>query len=401
MRARTVIAACAAIVLTLGLPVPARALEQAPEAQAKSFAGDRITGPNWEIKPQVARDGFSRVFTLKTPYGEFEVVGQRRLDDRLNELRALDALEKMSKSEMFVKALAKAGLAPLRFGRDLITNPIETTENLFAGVANVFDRAAAEIDQANASKDGTFESLVGVSKARRALAFELGVDAYSDFKPLSRGLDDVAGAVAAGDLSVRAAFSAISGGAGTAISGTATANQLSTPLRDKSSAEIAAQVETDLLAMGVAGAEIQSFLTSDFYSPADHLAVTAALKTLDAKDPGTFLSRAARARSVDDAKFQRARVEAMAAHSAKLGTVKAFESVGDYTLARNAKGELVAVFPFDEIIWTEQVAGSFDKINTAIAAAPQNAKPILGTSAEISTEANAMLTKQGWQIVKF
>ena len=46
-------------------------------------------------------------------------------------------------------------------------------------------------------------------QAARELAFELKVDPYTDFTPLRDGLADVARAMAAGDLSVTAAISAI------------------------------------------------------------------------------------------------------------------------------------------------------------------------------------------------
>ena len=87
-------------------------------------------------------------------------------------------------------AAQAAGLAPIRFGRDLILDPVETTGNLFSGIANMFDRAVSEVEQADASHDDFVDSLAGVSKATRDLAFELKVDPYTDFTPLRDGLAD-------------------------------------------------------------------------------------------------------------------------------------------------------------------------------------------------------------------
>lgn len=380
---------------------PAWAQETLPDAEAsRLLTPQQVTGPNWTVDQIVGRTGFMRTYSLKTPYGRFDVEGDRRLVDRLAELRALDQLEKVSKTETFGNALAKAGLAPLRFGRDLVTSPVETTENLFQGVANIFDRTQDEIDQAGVSRDGTIDSLLGVRKARRELAVTLGVDPYTDFKPLDQGLDDVAGAMAAGDLSVTAAFSAIPGGAGFAVSGTATANRLSDPVRDKSSAEIAALVEKDLKAQGVDPATIEAFLKNPHYSPADQLAMTAALKTMKAQGGVHYIARAVQADSVDKAKFLRVRLETMAANDAKLGDLREFVAFADYTLVRNGKGQLVAVFPFDEIAWSPLVDKSFARLTGEIAKLGEKQKAVLATGALISPDATTQLTKLGWQIVK-
>ena len=114
----------------------------------------------------------------------------------------------------------------------------------------MFDRAVDEVEQSGASRDSFVESVVGIKKAMRELAFELKVDPYSDFTPLRDGLEDMARVMAAGDISVSAAVSAIPGGAGIAVSATSRASNLANPIRDKSSAEIAALVTAKLKIAG-------------------------------------------------------------------------------------------------------------------------------------------------------
>jgi hypothetical protein len=390
-----VLAFSAASILVVA-PVSAEVL---PDADAKALVGNEITGPNWTVDAGVGRDGFMRIYSLTTPYGQMDVIGQRRLTDRLAELRALDKLEKVSKTETFVNALAKAGLAPLKFGRDLVVDPLATTERLFEGVANIFDRADAELSNTAASRDGTIASILGVQKARRELAYELGVDPYTDFKPLDDGLDGVAEAMAAGDVSISAAIMAIPGGAGVAVSGTATANQLSQPLRDKSSAEIAKMVKATLEALGVSKEAAEAFVVNKYYTPADQFAVAESLKLLGAKEPGLFVERATKAINVDDAKFQRTRIETMARESGKLGTLTSFVSLGDYTLNRNAKGALVAVFPFDEIAWSALAERSFTRLHAEIKKLNEKSPPTLAVTGKVSAPAATELAKQGWTIV--
>jgi hypothetical protein len=72
--------------------VPAFAETPAPMSAATILGAD-VKGPNWTVAESVRSDGFVRLYTVETPYGSFQVNGQRRMEQRLNELRALSALE--------------------------------------------------------------------------------------------------------------------------------------------------------------------------------------------------------------------------------------------------------------------------------------------------------------------
>ena len=97
-------------------------------------------------------------------------------------------LIQMSTTETFAEAVAEAGLAPIPFGRDLILDPVETTGNLVSGIAGMFDKAVDEVEHSGASRDDFVESVVGIKKAMRELAFTLKVDPYTDFTPRRRRL---------------------------------------------------------------------------------------------------------------------------------------------------------------------------------------------------------------------
>jgi hypothetical protein len=326
------------------------------------------------------------------------VNGDKLLAQRLTELQAVDTLEKMSKSQAFLEAAKNAGLAPLQFGRDLVTSPIETTDRLVSGVGHMFDKVDDEISNHSVSRDSFVESAVGIQKAKRELAFSLGVDPYSDFPPLAEGLTGVAQMMALGDISISAAYSAIPGGAGIAVSTTSTAATLSQPLRDQSSAEIAALVRSQLRALQVSDDQIKAFFKNTSYSPADQLAIAASLTTLNIKDSSVFIERATRADNIDVAKFQRYRVELMAKENARL-TLTSFQSVSTFAINRDKAGNYVAVFPFDEVLWTDITSHSFGEL-TEVLAKESGGKPIFATTAHVSPAAEAQLKKLGWQVVK-
>ncbi len=389
-RALILISALAASVALAETPAP---------KSATLLLGADVKGPNWTVTETVRSDGFVRLYTVETPYGGFQVNGQRRMEQRLNELRALGSLEKMSTTETFAEALGNAGLAPIRFGRDLVLDPVETTGNLFSGIANMFDRAVDEVEHSDASRDDLVDSVAGVSKAMRELAFELKVDPYTDFTPLRDGLADVARAMAAGDLSVTAAISAIPGGAGIAVSASSTASTLAEPIRDKSSAEIAALVEAKLKPLDIDEDVIEAFVKNKAFSPADTYAIAEALEALKARNAEAFVRRAANADSADLAKFHRYRAELLAKHSAQVGQLKEFYVVHEFALNRNTDGALVAVFPFDELAWTEPAAKSLDRISLELATRGETRQPILATTGNVSAKALAELKKRGWRVL--
>ncbi|MEE8439272.1 MAG: hypothetical protein V3S07_06755, partial [Micropepsaceae bacterium] len=80
-----------------------------PEVSAESLLGEDVMGENWTVSPMVQSDGFLRIFDVTTTYGEFQLGGERRMNERLQELRALQILEQMSRTTVFVDALERGG----------------------------------------------------------------------------------------------------------------------------------------------------------------------------------------------------------------------------------------------------------------------------------------------------
>jgi hypothetical protein len=378
----------------------AQATESPIQGNAQALLGADVKGENWTVAPLVESDGFIRLYTIETPYGTFQVDGQRRMNERLDELRALQVLEKMSRTKAFGDAVVKAGMAPIRFGADLVTDPVATTGNFFTGVGNMFDNVVSSVSGKGSGRDPVLENISGMTGAERGLARTLGVDPYSDFVPLREGLADVARVMAAGDISVSAAISAIPGGAGIAVSAGSTADDLSTSIYSKTSNEIQDIVIAKLKGLGVNALVIDKFVKNHFFTPSDQFAIAVALEKLNAADSQAFVSRASEADSADVAKLNRYRAELLAKESLHLGTLKSFEIVSDVVLNRDAAGRLVAAFPFDDVAWTDTVSRSLTRISAEIAKRGESQKPVFATSGGVSAMAQDELIKLGWTIVK-
>lgn len=377
----------------------AAATEPGPTASADALLGTDAKGDNWTVNPTVNSDGFVRIFAVTSPYGDFNVNGQRRMTQRLQELRALKTLEGMSKSDEFGKALAAAGLAPIHFGRDLILDPVETTGNVVSGIGKMFRNISAGVSGKGGGRDSALASVTGHTAAVRELAFRLGVDPYTDFKPLRDALNDMGNAMAAGGLSVSAAIMAIPGGAGVAVSATATSADFANSIASKTSSDIAEMVRTKLKAMGVDDTTCQAFIDNKSYSPADLYAIAEALEKLGAGNSQAFIARAAAAESVDVAKFNRYRAEFLAENSDHVGKLNAFFLAGDTAVTMNAKDHIVAAFPFDLVAWTDTVAESVAKLTADVNAAKPGIAKFFVSTGPISPRAQAELKRLGWRLV--
>lgn len=375
----------------------ALAFETPPTVDATSVLGAQASGPNYRVDREVRSDGLLRLFVLKTTYGTFEIAGEGLMRERIGELSALRKLNEMSASDVFVRALERQAAAPLRFGADLITSPAETLKKSASGVANMFSRIGTGITNNRASRDSIAGSVLGVDAARRVLAVQLGVDPYTDFPPLSAKLNDIATASAMGGLSVRGMMMAIPGGAGVALSSTTTVDNIRSTLAERTSAQVVDQVTARLTRMGVSRALADRFVQNRSYTPTDLLLITKALASFKASGKALFVAKAAEATTREEAYFQRSRALLLAANAKSLG-IGPFIQVGGFPLNRLSDGRLLALFPLDEIAWTENVAGLVSKVSAS--AAGDGMVPVLATNGTLTPMAQSEISKAGWTIAK-
>ena len=383
-----------------GAYAPLAAYEVPQGKNAATYLGDLMQGNNYRVAAKVRSDGNMYIFIVDTKYGKFQVDGIELTKVFIQELRALDALEKMSQSDTFAQSLGRSATAPIRYGANLIVNPVDTVKNSLSGVANMFDRASASLSDPKADRASTTDSLLGIDDARRELAVSLGVDPYTNFPPLAQKLTDVASATAEGGLAVKAALAVIPGGAAVmAVSGVSTIEGASETLRDKTSAQIAQEVKATLLRLGVTPDAIARFETNQAYTPADLLLTSRALARLSANNTQAFIERAAAANSRSVGFFERRRAELLSARSQELGGIADFIKVGGFALNRNRAGNVVALFPCDDIAWTAITERAVKAITNDLPRDGAGAhKPILATNGAVTPMALAEFQKLGWQV---
>ena len=401
MRSTLALSLLLAVPLGVAMP-PAKsvALELPKPEPAEKFLGNATVGSNYKVKPMVRSDGVMRVFDVDTPFAEYAFDGIEFAKLRLHELNAVAALDKMSQTDEFGKALGQAALSPLKFGADLITKPADTVERSLSGIGNMFDRVGAGLSNTRADRDSVMDSLLGVSDTQRQLAVALDVDPYTDFPPLAERLKQMAGAMASGGLPVRAGLSLVPGGVGIAVSSVATVSSAKDTLRDKSAAQLIVEVRGILLALEVDPQTIDRLVENRNFTPADLLIMARALKQLGAQNTTVFVEKAAGAGSRNVAFYFRRRAQTLAARSNELGGIASFVMVAGQPINIARNGNVVAAFTFDDIVWTELQQRTFTAATAEIHRVKPGATPVLASTGMVTPMAQAEITKLGWKIVK-
>jgi hypothetical protein len=345
-----------------------------------------------------------RVYVLQTSYGEFTVRGDAMLLMRLNELHALSLLEQVSGSQAFAKALAQAGLNPLKYTGQLIINPVDTVKDTLTGVGAMFQRIGSGIQNAGKTPDNAVAGLLGVNGERRTLAASYGVDPYTDFPPLDAKLKQLSEAAALGGLTVSGALLAVPGAAGIIASNLSTANRLNDvaieELARKYTAAQIMDINRALLAkMGVDAALSERTLANRNYTPIDMAAMIAALDSMTAVgDRSVFIAQAATADSRAIAFFLRRQAELIADDYRRRGAYARFVSLADYPFLATVDGHVAILAPIDALAWTNEMAASFG----AMTAARRQALPKAVGEVRITGQSTALakreLKAQGWTV---
>jgi hypothetical protein len=394
--------AAALLALTAGFAA-AQGYERPPSYTPAAALGAAARGPNYVVLSPVESDGALRRYNVRTRYGDFKTTGDQLMRARIKELNALDALEKTNAAQKFGEAAVKAGLSPVIFAGNLIAHPVDTTQNTIAGVGQLVNGVESGFNNMGKSRDGAVASLSGASKQKREIATGLGVDPYTDFKPLSDKLDKLAGAAAVGNLAVAGAFIMTPGAAGLLAANTSNASTLTGMVNDYSAAQLMDINRAKLGKLGVGSATADRLFANPNYTPLDVTAMTDALSSLGpVTNLDAMVARAASAETRDSAYFIRRRIELTAAYQQRNKSIVGVTRLGDlmYPLCLTEGGGIVGVYPIDSLSWTEQTAAMFDAMKAqadADGAAGPKALVITGAATPL---ARKNLAARGWQVTE-
>jgi len=211
----------ALLALSVSPTVNSQSFEDADDLRAADvLPADLLKGDHHTVEDRVQNDGYLNYYSINSDYGEFEAISTQMLRTRVGEINALAELDDLSKTEVFVKAAADAGMGQIKALTQFVTNPVETVVGIPSGIGRMFKRFGRQAGEAvDATKEfvadddeedaegeegaeeessttekavGLTESVMGVSGAQRAWSQKLGTDPYSSNEVLQAAIKEVA-----------------------------------------------------------------------------------------------------------------------------------------------------------------------------------------------------------------
>lgn len=400
---------CVALVVLAGLPslaASAQPFERPSSFDIKKLSGLPGAGENYTIKNPVRSDGLLRIFDVGTAYGDYAVHGDQMLRMRLNELKALAELEKISGSQSFGKALVEAGLSPLTYTGKFIADPGKTMGDTFNGIGNMFGRIKSDIANAGKTPGDPISGLLGVTDKKRELAASMGVDPYTDFPPLDAKLSRLAEAAAAGGLTVSAVMMVVPGAVGIVVGNLSTASTLEgvrieTLARDYTVAQIFDLNRERMRAMQVDNDMIEGLLANRSYTPIDMAVMVGALDSMkNVADRAAFFARASQIKERSIAYLMRRQAEMMAMQQRKGAGYKRLVLLGGYPFWITRDGRIVGAMPVDALSWPEEASRALRDA----AADARRISPSSRVELQITGTATPLAKKElqalGWQVTE-
>ncbi len=406
------LAALASVALAAGYEGPRafKAAELLEPAQLK--------GPRYQVASEVPTEAFLHVFSITTDFGPLEAEGRSMLAVRLDEVRALDELQKVSKSDVFLKS---AGGAVLQVGKgvaSVVTDPGATVQGMGAGVkrfgANLGrkakragDQAVAEVkdeDKTEAPADGksggekaaqaaggVANSVLGVNASARKWAQKVGANPYTSNPILKKALIDIGKIDKAGSIAAKVVVPIPP-----VVSVTAKAGNLVWGMDPEA---LLKQNEQQLRALGVGDDVIKKLYLSKGFTLTLHTRLVQALSAVQAKGSADYVAAAAEADLEREAVFFAESAEMLQRLHGQAPVTAVLED-SRTLVARTKDGRAVALLPLDWVRWSE----TSEKWATETAA---RAKQELGASAlelhltgRASDVARKELAARGWKLVE-
>lgn len=446
--ARCVLGACsrsALLAIALGsagaLHAADVATEDEPVVDAASLVQPvLLSGPGFSVDPHVELHGYMAHFTLDTPVGPMTADSVEMLAERVAELPAIEALDKVTRSDAFLKAAGDRFAATGKALGKIALHPVDTVLGIPAGVARYFGARLKKLaTQAQSLSDRTARTLgthgnpypsddgpltdarpdpadaptptkkhwytrVGselerevkrqlkYNAVKRALAEQLGIDPYTSNPYVRARLSSLAWVGSSGGFSAGSALGAVGGAGAIVLAKGGLVSEVvwkmsPEDLRERNRQRLAAYCRDELL--------MRQFLRRGAFTATLQTAMVDALDRLKPADGGdALLELGMTANSELEARFIVNALRMAAAHLGMRAHGGSLRPIGAGLAYVTTDGELVLPLPVDRLSWTTQVQAFLDRDAFRL----RNKTALIAGDA--SPAARRALGERGWSLVE-
>lgn len=376
------------VAFAVGTPSAAAEAEYEPAANLNArlvLSADLLKGEYHRVDEIVKSDGYLNYYVIQSDYGEFEATSTPMLRTRIGEINAIAALDDLSKTEVFLKAAADAGVGQLKTLQQFATKPVETVVGIPSGVGRMFKRYSRQAGEAvDATKefvagddedetaDGEeaaegedesttdkavelTEGFFGVSGAQRAWAQKLGTDPYSTNEVLQAAIKEVAWAERLGSFGM--GFAGIPEIPGADIIG-----EVNDVVWSNDPYELQDFNRARLAATGADEGLIEDYLEKTSMSPSQQTLLTAAIAEIaHAKGRDGILRQALNVKTEAEANFLIKSVTMLAWYHLNQKPVTEVLTYAAVPVGVTENGTTAFLFAVDHVYWTETIAAAANR----------------------------------------
>lgn len=322
------------------------------------------------VKPVAAPTplGLWNQTTIQSRYGNLEPRNESFTRIRIREIEAITKLKAIDTGETVVGGIGNAAAAPLRAVGALFTNPLETLGNIPKGVETFIARTGERwTSDKSKFEDGMFKEVAGVSRKKREIASQMGVDVYSSNPLLQSELDRIGIASAGGNISVDIGTIAIAGPAGAVISNLGRVDALQEIVNTQPASELRRRARHTLEVMAMPKSFTDQFLDHPYYSPRRKTIIAGLLSPLkEVNGRERFMEAALTADSEEAALYYQQLIELISGYHFNTQPVKEIVLAEGFPVAITAKGQAFVAVPTDRLYWTPDTAAYVDRLLAGI-----------------------------------
>jgi len=314
------------------------------------------SGPHHQVEDAVATDGFMRIYSIASDFGEFRACGDEMLRTRVAEIQALAALRELSAGEEFGKALSRTLKSPFVAAWNLVTKPVQSIAGIPRGAAETL-RRTSELARGERGEleDSALGEFFGFEERKRELAHRLGVDPYSSNPVLQKQLNRFAWVSYVGGFGAMLVPFA-EGPRQDAEQPPQAGARAEEILRDYTPEDLRRLNRIELAVMGIPEETSRAFIGHPWYSPRHQSLLVAHLAALDlVEGRAALIDVALGATSEEDAILYTRTAELMRTYHENVAPLERFAFFHNTVIGLTEDGRLVAPLALDYAVWTRPV----------------------------------------------
>ena len=305
-------------------------------------------------------------YTVNSPFGVFDALGEDMLRIRVHEAQVLAKMEKdMNQPAAFGYEILDTVISPFKFLWRLITEPKETLTGVPRGIKRVGKRIGEIVTgERGKLEEGEGQELVGYAGVKRTVAATVGVNVYSSNAVLQEQLDSIAAAGYSEEVESRIGLIPVSSPLGLGSTITSFSHAMNEMLVEHAPEDLQQINRRILEGIGIRKDVREGFLAHLGYSPRHETILVHALDEMKGvRNRSLVLQVAMMVELEEEALFMQRLVEMFASYHQTVVPLEEFILVKDrWVVGYTTDRAMIVALPLPHVLWTKDLADAADAV---------------------------------------